>query len=85
MMANMRRDKIEIIEDILVAAEEPNGALKSHILMQANLNFKRAMRYLTALIQNDMVEKRVGKSTRYQTTGKGREFLRLIRETRNFM
>ena len=84
-MANVRRDKIEIIEDILVAAEEPNGALKSHILMQANLNFKRAMRYLTALIQNEMVEIREGKSTRYSTTVKGREFLRLIKETRNFM
>jgi predicted transcriptional regulator len=76
---------MKIIEDILLTADESNGALKSHLILGANLNFKRVGKYLKVLISSKMVEPVEGKTTRYYVTPKGREFLKLMKETKTFM
>lgn len=67
----MRRDKIEIIVDILKVAL--HGAKKTHIVYKANLNFTVFKRYLIGLEEKGLLMKING--GHYITTQKGSQFL----------
>jgi predicted transcriptional regulator len=67
----LRRDKIEIIADILKAATY--GAKKTHIVYKANLNFNVFKRYLSRLEEKGLLMKING--GQYITTKKGSQFL----------
>ena len=67
----MRRDKIEIIADILKVAL--CGAKKTHIVYKANLNFNVLKKYIIRLEDNGLLMKLDG--GHYITTQKGSQFL----------
>ena len=68
----MRRNYLDIYVDILQAAM--TGARKSHIVYQANLNFKIVRKYLDRLLDNGMLSL-AGDSRLYTTTDRGVAFL----------
>jgi len=80
-----RRDKMQIIEDILRASEGPRGALKTHLVYGANLNFARLDKHLYFLLNKGFMELRSESEDRYFLTGKGREFLKMAQNTREFL
>jgi len=82
---NRRRDSFHIMEDILRAADSPRGALKTHLVCKANLNFIRLEQYLDLLMDKGLVEVQGLEYERYYTTSKGREFLSQVIETRSFL
>jgi len=61
---------LEIIVDILKVCLD--GALKTEIVYQANLNFKRVDKYIPFLEARGLIE---NTGTSYWTTDKGKEFL----------
>jgi predicted transcriptional regulator len=77
----MKRNKDEIISEILSICI--NGAGKTRIVYQANLNFKTIEPYLQLLIKNNLVEVRQDKHVLYETTEKGTALLRAINQIQN--
>jgi predicted transcriptional regulator len=71
----MKRDKLEIIRSILLICK--NGAKKTKIVYEANLNFKTADVYLKLLIDQKMIVKEDGS---FRTTPKGVELLANLKE-----
>ncbi|PXF53950.1 MAG: transcriptional regulator [Candidatus Methanophagaceae archaeon] len=70
-----RRDKFEIIADVLSIARK--GARKTQIVYNANLNFKIVSEYLSFLEAKGFI----GNTGRnYTTTEKGEKFLRIYKE-----
>jgi len=65
-----RRDKLEIIADILLAAMKETK--KTAIARKVNLNFQRVEKYLSYLEERGLIEYT---SNGYKTTEKGKEFL----------
>ncbi len=72
-----KRGRNEIIRSILeVCLVE--GAVKTRIVYQANLNFRTVRPYLASLVDGGMLE--VLDQAIYRTTEKGSETLRLLKE-----
>jgi predicted transcriptional regulator len=67
----LRRDKIDIIADILKVAL--HGAKKTHLVYKANLNFTVLKKYIIRLEENGLLMKIDGRH--YITTQKGSRFL----------
>ena len=76
----MKRDKLEIIQNILLICK--NGSKKTEIVYKANLNFKNAEVYLEWLIDREMILKE-GKF--FKITSKGSELLSDLQSTSKFM
>ena len=68
----MRRNDLDICADILKVAKA--GAKKTHIVYQANLNFKLVKKYISRLSESGFLETDNGGSL-YLTTEKGSDFL----------
>ena len=71
----MRRSRIDIIIDVLDAAQM--GVNKTSVVYRTNLNFKLADKYLELLQRHGLVENRVDK---YITTDKGKIFMEKAKE-----
>jgi len=65
-----RRNSFEIIADILIIAK--NGAKKTKIVYEGNLNFKLVNEYLRDLRKKGLIRK-VGR--KFKTTTKGLDYL----------
>jgi predicted transcriptional regulator len=76
----MKRDKLEIIQSILLICK--NGAKKTEIVYKANLNFKNAEVYLKWLIDREMIVKE-GKF--FKITSEGSELLSNLQSASKFM
>ncbi len=74
-----RRGTNEIVRTILELCQG-DGAVKTRIANQANLNFKRVKPYLASLVESGMLEVLDGSQPIYRTTKKGKETLRLLKE-----
>jgi len=78
-MFNKRRSELQIIEDILNLSR--NGAKKTEILYQSNMNFSQLKNYLSVLLKNDILKENIitnnnGKFNKiYTTTKKGNNLL----------
>jgi predicted transcriptional regulator len=73
----MKRSKQEIFSQILNICM--NGANKTRIVYQANLNFRTVNPYLDILIKNQhLIETGHGEQILYQTTQKGTDLLESI-------
>jgi predicted transcriptional regulator len=73
----MKRSKQEIFSQILDICM--NGANKTRIVYQANLNFRTVNPYLDILIKNEhLIETGQGEQILYQTTQKGKDLLETI-------
>jgi predicted transcriptional regulator len=77
----MKRDKLEIIRSILrVCGNE--GAKKTRVVYEANLNFKTADVYLKLLMDQEMIIKECGS---YKITAKGARLLSDLSDLRAFL
>jgi predicted transcriptional regulator len=74
----MKRSRNEIISQILEICK--NGASKTKIVYQANLNFNSVNPYLDLLIKNDLIRVSEGRAIRYDTTPKGIRLLETIKQ-----
>jgi predicted transcriptional regulator len=73
-----RREKLDIIKDILEAIRDKGGTIKpTHLLYKSNLSHDSMKRYVGDLMEKDMVaEVQEKKSTKkYAITDKGLKFL----------
>ena len=76
---NKRRSEIQIIGEILDLSK--NGAKKTEILYQSNMNFSQLQNYLSYLLEKDILEESFItndngiKSKIYVTTEKGSDLL----------
>ncbi len=65
----MKRSKHVILSQILDICKE--GACKTKIVYQANLNFRTVNPYIDLLIKNSLIEVKPGKNIEYETTDRG--------------
>ncbi len=73
----MKRSRQEIFSQILTICM--NGANKTRIVYQANLNFRTVNPYLDILLKNqNLIETGQGEQVLYQTTQKGINLLESI-------
>lgn len=77
----MKRSKDEIMIRILTVCSE--GAGKTKIVYQSNLNFKTINPYLELLVKNGMIEVKEGQIKLYKTTAKGKELLKNFKVIQN--
>jgi predicted transcriptional regulator len=68
-----KRSKNQIIEEILTTCQE--GASKTRIVYQVNLNFRTINPYLDSFVKNGLLDVLEGDPTKYETTDKGMEVL----------
>ena len=73
---NMRRDKNQIMAAILNTCI--NGANKTRVVYQTNLNFKTVNPYLDTLVGNGLLDVKQGSRILYETTDKGNELLETL-------
>jgi len=81
-----RRDKLEIVNDILVAIQNKGGKIKpTHLLYKSNLSHKKMMEYLSELMQKEMVSEvdEEGKKM-FIINQKGFDFLKEYRKIKEF-
>lgn len=69
----MKRNREEIISQILEICKD--GAIKTRVVYQANLNFKTVEPYLDLLVKNNLLEVRHGSKKLYETTKKGENLI----------
>ncbi|MEM2146672.1 MAG: winged helix-turn-helix domain-containing protein [Candidatus Jordarchaeaceae archaeon] len=74
-----RRSAIKVIVDILGIALK--GATKTEIVYKANLNFKQVEKFLDFLIKKGLLSVSSNKRKKYQTTERGKEFIKRYRKT----
>lgn len=72
------RDKIEIIRDILEILSDERDACKTDIVYGAKINFSRLDKYISPLVENDIIDERGESRTRYFITKKGVSLLNKI-------
>ena len=72
-MMMMKRSKHVIISEILDICKD--GANKTRIVYQANLNFRTVDPYIDLLIKNNLLEVKQEKILLYETTDKGKKML----------
>ena len=75
---NMKRNKEEIIADILEAIDNKINRISS-IMRNVNLSASLAKKYLKILMENGLIEEKNGE---YILTESGRKVLELLREKR---
>ncbi len=80
-----RRDKLEIIEDLLNAADNPYGVNKTFLVYQTNLNFNRLENFLPYLLEKGLLEKVEKQGQKFITTLKGRDFLKQLRSMKKLL
>lgn len=59
------------------------GANKTKIVYQANLNFKTVNPYIELLVKSGLIEIKEGQINIYETTDKGKELLKSFKEIQN--
>ena len=74
----MKRNREEIISQILNVCR--NGAIKTRVVYQANLNFKTVEPYLDLLVRNNLLEVQHGEKKMYETTEKGETLLEALNQ-----
>jgi len=83
----IKRDKIEIISDILTSIQEKNNKIKiTHILYKANLSYNKLKEYLDELLNKNLIEEYYDKKHKYfRLTKKGNEYLEKIKQMTKFI
>ena len=81
-----KRNKLEVIRDILKVIKEKNGKIKpTHILYKSNLSYQMMKEYLEELIDKEfVVEKTLSKGKTYSVTNKGMNYLEEYNTIVNF-
>lgn len=81
-----KRNKLEIIHDILAVIKEKNGRIKpTHVLYKSNLSYSMMEQYIDELISKSMVKEiKLKKGKTYEITEKGLAYLLQYNTIRNF-
>lgn len=77
----MKRSKDAIIAQVLDICID--GASKTRIVYQANLNFRTVIPYIELLTKNGLLESTNGSLTIYTTTAKGLKLLKDFKSIQN--
>lgn len=82
-----KRNKIEVIFDILNAIQEKHNKIKiTHILYKANLSHNKLKEYIHELTEKKMIEEYIEKKQKYfRLTEKGNEQIQKIRQMQKFI
>jgi predicted transcriptional regulator len=82
-----RRDKMEIIVDILTAIQnKPHGIKPTHLLYKANLSYQRLNEYLNDLMLKNLIMQEMNKKTTlYKVTDQGYKFLAEYKKMKEFV
>jgi predicted transcriptional regulator len=83
MLGNGKRSDMEVAAAILHVAL--NGAKKSHIIYQANLNFQLGKKYLDRLITAGLLNESNNGRRVYSTTEKGVDYLNYLDGFKQFL
>ena len=83
----MKRERLQIIHDILKAIQEKNGKIKpTHILYKSNLSHQMMEEYIGELISGGFViENSTTSGKTYQLTEKGFDYLNKYRTITDFL
>lgn len=83
-----KRDKLDIVSDILVAIMNKGGKIKpTHLLYKSNLSHEGMKKYISELKEKLMIVEEYdekGKSKRFVITEKGFKFLEDYKKVREF-
>ena len=84
---NKKRDRLQVIHDILKTIKEKNGRIKpTHILYKSNLSHQMMDEYLTELIEkNFVIEEKIENNKTYSITQKGQDYLNQYKLIVNFV
>jgi len=85
---NRKRERLEIIHDILKTLQNKGGKLKpTHILYKSNLSHQMLIEYLTDLIEKGFITEETDKKKNklYTITEKGLNFLNDFKVIKDFM
>jgi len=77
----MKRSRHTIISQILEICID--GASKTRIVYQANLNFRTVNPYIDLLIKNDLITIKQGKGLLYETTENGKALAKNFKQIDN--
>ncbi len=83
-----KRDRLEIIHDILQVVRDQRGVVRpTHILYKSNLSHPMLTEYLDELMKKGFLIERTGKDGKksYELTGKGHDYLRDYHVIRGFV
>ena len=75
---NKKRDRLEIIQDILRSIREKKGVVKkTHVLYKSNLSHQMLTEYVNYLIEKDFIEEKEDKKGKkhFELKDKGFNFL----------
>jgi predicted transcriptional regulator len=81
-----KRERLQIIEDILFSIQDKNGEIKpTHLMYKSNLSHTQMKSYLEELVEKNFVQKINKKEYEYIIiTDRGIEFLNKLREMKEF-
>lgn len=81
-----KRDRTDIIMDMLSAVQKKGGEIKpTHLMYSANLSHVQMSSYLEELVEKDLLSKVKRKSYEYLIiTDKGCDFVKKLREMKEF-
>ena len=83
---NQRRNKLDIVNDMLTSISEKGGKIKpTHLMYKANLSHKLLNQYLDELVSNELIKEVNEEKNKYLVlTGKGVDFLNQFRKMKEF-
>ena len=81
-----RRNKIDIVFDLLKAISDKGGTIKpTHLLYKSNLSHKRMKIYLDELMGKGLIEQKAEKGKMmYSLTDEGYKFIQNYKQLKNF-
>ncbi|MFH1455552.1 MAG: winged helix-turn-helix domain-containing protein [archaeon] len=82
-----RREKLDIIKDILKAIQDKGGEIKpTHLLYKSNLSHEGMKKYVGDLIFKEMINEKTDKKSNktFQITDKGLLFLANYKQIKEF-
>ena len=81
-----RRNRMEIINDMLIAIQQKERIKPTHLMYKSNLSHKLLKSYLEELIEKEFVKEEVTKNNYkyFFITDKGHEFLQNFRKMKEF-
>jgi len=79
-----RRNRLNIIYDILRVVQAKGEIKKTHVMYQANLSHGQMKQYLDELYEKGFIENTESKTPLIKITKKGRDFFRQYSQVREF-
>lgn len=83
-----KRDKLEIIQDILLSVKEKDGKIRrTNIMYKSNLSFHSLQEYLEELVKKNFIREIKGSRgvKTFEITDRGLNFLQKYNEIRDFV